>query len=55
MAHNEGKMQTYLSTVVYVGSASTDLTTNIVRRLLQLSGEMTARLKAMIVSSGTSN
>lgn len=52
---NNSKLQTYLVGTVFVGTASTDLTTNIVRRLLQLTGEMTARLKAMIVSSGTSN
>lgn len=52
---NNGRLQTYLTTVVYVGTASTDLTTNIIRRLAALTGEMTARFKAMIVSAGTSN
>lgn len=52
---NNGLLQTYLTNVVYVASASADLTTNIVRRLRELTGDMTARLKAMIVSAGGSN
>lgn len=52
---NNSKLQTYLTNTVYVGTASTDVTTNIIRRLKQLTGEMTARFKAMIVSAGTSN
>lgn len=52
---NNSQLQVYLTTVVYIGTASTDLTTNIVRRLKELTGEMTARLKSMIVSAGGSN
>lgn len=52
---NASKLQNYLTQTVYVGTASTDTTTNIIRRLKALTGEMTARLKAMIVSAGGSN
>jgi hypothetical protein len=52
---NNGTLQVYLTGTVYVGTASTDLTTNIMRRLKELSGDMTARLKAMIVSGGDKN
>jgi hypothetical protein len=52
---NNSLLQTYLVGTVYLGSASTDLTTNMIRRLLELTGEMTARLKAMVVSAGGSN
>lgn len=52
---NNGFLQTYLTNTVFIATASLDLTTNVIRRLGQLTGDMTARLKAMIVSSGTSN
>ena len=52
---NNSKMQVYFATVLYIGTSSTDLTTNIVRRLAALTGEMTARLKSIIVSAGSSN
>ena len=52
---NNEKLQIYLVGTVYVGTASTDLTTNIVRRLAALTGEMTARLLGMIVSAGSKN
>lgn len=52
---NNSLLQIYLVGTVYVGDASTDLTTNIMRRLRELTGEMTARFKAMIVSAGSSN
>lgn len=52
---NNEMVQTLLVTVTYVGTASTDVTTNIVRRLKELTGEMTARLKSIIVAAGTSN
>lgn len=52
---DDEKIQTYLTNTVYPGTASTDLTTNLIRRLKQLTGDMTARLKAIVVSSGTSN
>lgn len=45
----------YLINTVYAGVASTDLTSNIIRRLKQLSGEMTARLKAIFSSAGSPN
>lgn len=51
----DGKVQVYLATVVYVGTASTDLTTNWIRRMNALTGDLTARLKAIIVSAGTKN
>lgn len=49
--HNS-KMGTYLTNTIYVGTASTDLTTNIARRLKELTGEMTARFKAIVASAG---
>lgn len=51
------KLQVYFSTVTYIGTASSDLTSSIVRREIDLAAtkEMTARIKAMIVSAGTSN
>lgn len=49
------KAQTYLTNTVYAGTASTDLTTNLIRRLKELTGDMTARVKSIISSSGTSN
>lgn len=45
-------MQTYLINTVYVGTASLDNTTNITRRLRELTGEMTARFKAIITAAG---
>lgn len=55
MSHLDGKVQTYLTNTVFPASASSDLTTNLIRRLKALTGDMTARLKAIIVSAGTSN
>jgi hypothetical protein len=55
MPHLNEKVQTYLTVTVYPGTASTDVTFNIIRRLKELTGDMTARLKAIIVSAGTSN
>jgi len=52
---NNEKLQIYATDTLYVGTASTDLTTNIIRRLNALTGDMTARLKAMIVSAGSKN
>lgn len=52
---NNGKLQVYFATVLYVGTSSLDLTTNIMRRLAALTGDMTARLKAMIVTAGDKN
>lgn len=50
---NNEKVQTYaLNTLLYV---SLDVTTNIIRRLNALTGDMTARLKSIIVSAGSSN
>jgi hypothetical protein len=49
------KTHAYLTGTVYVGTASTDVTTNIIRRLKELTGDMTARLKSIFVSAGTSN
>jgi hypothetical protein len=49
------KMQIYFDQVLYVGTDSADLTTNLVRRLKELTGEMTARFKAIIVAAGSSN
>lgn len=46
---------TYLKGTVYVLTPSNDLTTLWVRRLRELTGDMTARFKAIIVSAGTSN
>jgi hypothetical protein len=48
-------VQIYLVGTVFVGQASADLTTNIIRELNLMTGDMTARLKALIVSSGTKN
>lgn len=53
---NNTLLQKYALEVLYVGTGSTDLTTNVIRRLAALApGEMTARLKAMIVSAGGKN
>lgn len=49
---NNELLQVYLKETVYVAGPSADLTTNVARRLLELTGEMTARLKAMTVSAG---
>lgn len=51
---DNAKVQEYLNETVYA-DASKDLTTNIIRRLKQLTGDMTARFKAIISSAGTSN
>lgn len=48
-------LQVYAVGTLFVGTSSSDLTTNILRRLAALTGEMTARFKAMIVSAGGSN
>lgn len=53
--HNDEKVQNYLTQTVYPGAASPDLTTNISRRLRELLGEMTARLKSIYVSAGGKN
>lgn len=52
---NNEKLQVYLVGTVYVATPSTDLTTMIVRRLGELTGDMTARFKAMILSAGSKN
>jgi hypothetical protein len=52
---NNSKMEVYFQTVLYVGSASLDVTTNITRRMAALTGDATARLKAIIVSAGGKN
>lgn len=51
---NNELLQVYAMTVLYVGTASADLTTSVVRRLAELTtiAEQTARLKAMTVSAG---
>jgi hypothetical protein len=49
------KVQVYLIGTVFVGTNSTDLTTNWIRQMKALTGNMTARMKAIIVSAGTSN
>lgn len=46
------KTEAYLVGTVYVGTASTDLTTNLVRRLKELTGQMEARWKSIIASAG---
>ncbi len=48
-------LQKYFKEVLYVGTASNDMTTNLVRRMAALTGDVTARMKAIIVSSGTKN
>lgn len=52
---NNEKMQIYFVGTLYVGTASKDVTTSIVRRLAALTGDMTARLKSIIVSAGSKN
>jgi hypothetical protein len=55
---NNTLLQKYLREVVYPGVSSTDLTSNVSRRLIGLAPtyqEMTARLKAMIVAAGGTN
>ena len=49
------KLQVYFKGVLYVGTASSDMTTNLVRRIAALTGDVTARVKAIIVSAGTKN
>lgn len=49
------KVQTLLVGTTYAGTASGDLTTNTIRRLKELTGEMTARFKAIVAAAGTSN
>lgn len=51
-SENNGKLQNHLVGTVFAGTASTDLTTNVVRRIAALTGEVTARLKAMLVAAG---
>lgn len=52
----EAMLQIYFKNVLYVGTASNDVTTNLVRRIGQLTHpEITARVKAIIVAAGTSN
>lgn len=51
----EGKLENYFQTVLYIGTASLDVTTNITRRMAALTGDATARLKAIIVAAGGSN
>lgn len=49
------ELQVYLTQTVYAGTASTDTTTNIIRRLKELTGDYTARLKSMMASAGSPN
>jgi hypothetical protein len=49
------QIDVYLDGTVYAATPSTDLTTLLSRRLNELSGDATARFKAIISSSGTSN
>lgn len=52
-ADQDSQVQTYCkNTLLYV---SADVTTNIMRRLAALTGDMTARLKAIIVAAGSKN
>lgn len=53
--HNDEKVQGLLVNTTFVGTSSTDLTTNIVRRLAQLTGDMAARLLSIIVTAGGKN
>lgn len=46
------KVQTYLTVTVYPGAASVDHTTNLIRRLKELTGSMEARWKAIIAAAG---
>lgn len=52
---NEAKVQEYLNETVYPGTASTDVTTNIVRRLAALTGDATARFITIIKAAGGNN
>lgn len=55
---NNAKLSTYLQGVYVAslpGRLPIDLTTLVTRRLKELTGDMTARLKAMIVSAGSKN
>lgn len=57
-ADNDSLLQRYALEVLYIGTGSADLTTNVVMRLEALKTtipEMTARLKAMVVSAGGKN
>lgn len=49
------KLQTYLTNTVFVGTASTDLTFNLIRQLKTLTGDMTARFKSILASAGAPN
>lgn len=51
---NNELLQVYALGTLYVGTGSLDLTTNVTRRLKELTtiAEFTARLKAMTVSAG---
>jgi hypothetical protein len=48
-------LQIYFKTVLYPAGTSNDLTTSLMRRVSALTGDVTARIKAIIVSSGTKN
>lgn len=52
---NNEKSQVYFATVLYVGTSSTDVTTSFVRRMAALTGDMTARLKSILLSAGSPN
>lgn len=52
---NNSKLEVYFQNVLYVGTASLDVTTNLTRRMAALTGDATARLKAIIVAAGGSN
>lgn len=52
---NDSRMQVYLNETVFAGTASKDVTTNIVRRLGALTGEATARFIAIIKAAGGNN
>lgn len=53
---NNEKLWVYLHDSLYAATPSEDLTTMITRRMAALTNsEMTARLKAMIVTAGSSN
>lgn len=50
------KLMVHLKGTVYVATPSQDLTTMVTRRIRELTqNEETKRLKAMIVSAGTTN
>lgn len=52
---NDEKVQNYLTQTVFAGTASPDLTTNIIRRLLATTGDMAARFIAIILAAGGKN